>query len=80
MDEWWRSVRARLSGWLAPTKAAADPVDSRPRVHVESPRVARLRSRQPSRHRPPGDREGEYERLQDEVSRLAHPDDLPPAR
>jgi hypothetical protein len=86
-DQWWKSMRARVSGWLAHppgplpvgrdelrpgirfgpasavTSSAADWLTA---ARGQSPRVS-------SAH--PADRETEYDRLHDEIVRLAHPDD-----
>jgi len=86
-DEWWKSMRARVSGWLARPSGPPAVRRDEPRAGIrfgpasavtssaadwltaargQSPRVSFAH---------PGDRESEYDLLQDEIARLAHPDD-----
>jgi hypothetical protein len=88
MDEWWKAAHARLRGWLARPTAASDRTDGRSRIRfgpdsavassaADWVATAGRRPVEPTYHAPTG-REGEYERLQDVIARLAHPDELPP--
>ncbi len=90
-DEWWKSVRARVSEWLAhpsgPPPVGRDgprpgirfgPASAVTSSAADWLTAARGQSRRaPSAH--PGDREREYDRLQDEISRLVDRDEPPPS-
>ena len=86
----WHSVRGRVRRWLAHWLRTEpfDVSDFRPRIRfgpesavTSSPATwmaaSELRSMHPSFG--PRDREGEYERLEDEIARMTHPDGPPPA-
>ncbi len=90
----WQSVRGRVRRWLARSLRPDPSGRSEPRPRIrfgpesavtssparwwmDAPPPLRPRMLHPSYDRP-RDREGEYQRLQDEVARLVHPHDRPP--
>jgi hypothetical protein len=89
MDEWWKAVQARVGRWFAGPIGSppADRDDRRPPIRFgpgsavtssTAQWLAAARGSEYPSHYGPADREGEYDRLQDEIARLVDRDDIPP--